>query len=67
MLRCDQELIDRFNVDEHRWRQSEWWKRKRRLRFWDLSELQYLILDMRNKVRERRMPVDCVSRKGIEI
>jgi hypothetical protein len=65
MLYRDQDTIDQFNADEHRWRQRQWRKRKRRVRFPALSELQHLMLDLRDEMRERRRPADCVSRKRL--
>ena len=65
MLRRDQDIIDQFNADEHRFRQRQLRKRKRRLRFPKLGEFRHLILDLRDEMRERRRPADCVSREWI--
>lgn len=65
MLKRDQALIDQFNADEHRRQQRQWRKKKRRLRFARLGELRHLMLDLRDEMRERRRPADCVSRKWI--
>ncbi len=65
MLQRNQELIDRFNCDEQRWRLLQRRKRKRRLRFPKLGEFRHLILDLRDEMRERRRPADCVSREWI--
>ena len=65
MLRCDQDIIDQFNADEHRYRRRQLRKRKRRLRFPELGDLRHLILDLRDEMRERRRPADCVGRKWI--
>jgi len=56
MLQPNQELVDRFNRDEERWR---------RLRFPKLGALLHAILDLRDDLRERRRPADCVSREWI--
>ncbi|MCK4471655.1 MAG: hypothetical protein KAW49_07685 [Anaerolineae bacterium] len=63
MLQPNQELIDRFNRDEQRWRRLQWRKLKRRVRFPKLGALLHDILDLRDEMREKRQPVDCVSSK----
>ena len=65
MLQRNQELIDRFNSDERRWRRLQWRKVKRRVRFPKLGALPHAILDLRDEMRERRRPADCVSSKWI--
>ncbi len=65
MLKCNQELIDQFNRDEQRWRLLQWRKLKWRVRFPKLGALRHAILDLRDEMRERRRPVDCVSSKWI--
>ncbi len=64
MLQRDQELIDQFNRDEQRWR-LQWRKLKRRVRFPKLGALRHAILDLRDEMREKRQPLDCVSSKWI--
>jgi len=66
MLQPNQELIDRFNRDEQRWRRLQWRKLKRRVRFPKLAALSHAILDLRDEMREKQRPVDCVSSKWIE-
>jgi len=61
----NQELIDQFNQDEQLWRRLQWRKVKRRVRFPKLGALPHTILDLRDEMRERRRPADCVSRKWI--
>ena len=61
----NQELIDRFNRDEQRWRLLQWRMLKRRIRFLKLGALSHAILDLRDEMRERRRPADCVSSKWI--
>jgi len=56
MLQRKQELVDQFNRDEKRWR---------RIRLPKLAALLHTILDMRDEMREKRRPVDCVSSKWI--
>jgi hypothetical protein len=65
MLQSNQELIDRFNrgVGLRWW--LEWQKLKRRLRFPKLGALVHAVLDLRDELRERRRPADCVSREWI--
>ena len=65
MLQHNQELIDRFNRDEQRWRRLQWQKVTRRARFPKLDALRHAILDLRDEMREKRRPVDCVSSKRI--
>jgi hypothetical protein len=65
MLQRDQELIDQFNYDEQRWQRLQWRKVKRRVRFPKLGALHHVILDLRDEMRERRRPADCVSREWI--
>jgi len=64
MLQRNQELIVQFNRDEHRYRQRQLRKQKRRLRFPKLGEFRHLILDLRDRMRERRRPADCISSKS---
>ena len=65
MLQPNQELIDRFNRDEQRWQRLQWRKLKRRVRFPELGALPHAILDLRDEMRERRRPADCVSSEWI--
>jgi hypothetical protein len=65
MLQRDQEVIDQFKRDEQRWRLLQWRKLKRQVRFPKLGALRHDILDLRDEMRERRRPVDCVSSKWI--
>jgi len=60
-----QELIDQFNRDEQRWRWLQWRKLKRRVRFTKLGALSHAMLDLRDEMRERRRPADCIGRKRI--
>jgi hypothetical protein len=60
-----QELIDQFNRDEQRWRWLQWRKLKRRVRSTKLGALSHAMLDLRDEMRERRRPVDCIGRKWI--
>ena len=60
-----QELIDQFNRDEQRWRWLQWRKLKRRVRFPKLGALSHAMLDLRDEMRERRRPADCIGRKRI--
>ena len=57
-----QDLIDQFNQDEQLWRRLQWRKLKRRVRFPKLGALPHAILDLRDEMRERRRPSDCVGR-----
>jgi hypothetical protein len=66
MLQRNQELIDQFNRDEQRWRWLQWRKVKRRVRFPKLGALPHAILDLRDEMRERLRPVDCIGRKRME-
>jgi hypothetical protein len=59
------ELIDQFNRDEQRWRWLQWRKLKRRVRFPKLGALSHAMLDLRDEMRERRRPADCIGRKRI--
>ena len=63
MLQRNQELIDLFNRDEQRWQQLQWRKAKRRVRFPKLGALSHAILDLRDEMRERHRPADCIGRK----
>jgi len=65
MLQRNQELVDQFNRDEDRWHRLQWRKVKRRVRFPKLGSWSHVILDLRDEMRERRQPVDCVSSKRI--
>jgi hypothetical protein len=65
MLQRNQELIDQFNREEHRWRRLQWRKLMRRVRFPKLGALSHAILDMRDEMRERRGPADCISSKWL--
>ncbi len=65
MLQRDQKVIGQFNRDEQRWRVLEWRKLKRRVRFPKLGALRHDILDLRDEMRERGRPADCVSREWI--
>ena len=65
MLQRNQELIDQFNRDERRWHRLRWRKVKRRVRFPKLGAWSHAILDLRDEMREKRRPVDCVSSKRI--
>jgi hypothetical protein len=65
MLQPNQGLIDQFNRDEQRWRWLQWRKLKRLGRFPKLGALLHAILDLRDEMRERRRPADCVSREWI--
>ena len=58
MLERNQELIDRFNRDEQRWRLLQWRMLKRRIRFLKLGALSHAILDLRDEMREKRRPAD---------
>jgi len=63
MLQRNQELIDQFNRDEQLWYWLQWRKVKRRLRFLKLGALSHAILDLRDEIRERHRPADCIGRK----
>jgi hypothetical protein len=63
MLQRNQELIDQFNRDEQLWYWLQWRKVKRRFRFLKLGALSYAILDLRDEIRERHRPADCIGRK----
>jgi len=65
MLQPNQELIDQFNRDERRRQRLQRRKLKRRVRFPKLGALCHAILDLRDEMREKRRPVDCVSSKWI--
>ena len=65
MLQRNQELIDQFNCDEQRWRGLQWRKLKRRVRFPKLGALSHAMLDLRDEMRKRRRPADCIGRKRI--
>ena len=63
MLQRNQELIDQFNRDEQLWYWLQWRKVKRRLRFLKLGALSHAMLDLRDEIRERHRPADCIGRK----
>jgi len=63
VLQRNQELIDQFNRDEQLWYRLQWRKVKRRVRFPKLGELSHAILDLRDEMRERHRPADCIGRK----
>ena len=63
MLQRNEELIDQFNRDEQLWHRLQWRKVKRRVRFPKLGALSHVMLDLRDEMREKRRPVDCVSSK----
>jgi hypothetical protein len=63
MLQRNQELIDQFNRDEQLWYWLQWRKVKRRFRFLKLGALSHAILDLRDEIRERHRPADCIGRK----
>jgi len=63
MLQRNQELIDQFNRDEQLWYRLQWWKVKRRVRFPELGALFHAMLDLRDEMRERHRPADCIGRK----
>jgi hypothetical protein len=65
MLQSNQKLIDQVNYDEQLWRRLQWRKVKRRVRFPKLGMLPHAILDLRDEMRDKRRPVDCVSREWI--
>jgi len=65
MLQRNQELIDQFNRDEQLWHRLQWRKVKRRVRFPKLGMLPHAILDVRDEMRDKRRPVDFVSREWI--
>jgi len=65
MLQRNQELIDQFNRDKQLWHRLQWRKVKRRVRFPKLGALSHAILDLRDEMRERYKPADCVSREWI--
>jgi len=65
MLQRNQELIDQFNRDERRWHRMQWRKVKRLVRFPKLGAWSHAILDLRDEMREKRRPVDCVSSKRV--
>ena len=65
MLQRNQELIDQFNRAEQRWRRLQWRKLKRRVRFPKLGALSHAMLDLRDEMRERHRPKDCISRKWL--
>ena len=65
MLQRNQELIEQFNRDERRWHRMQWRKVKRRVRFPKLEAWSHVMLDLRDEMREKRRPVDCVSSKRI--
>lgn len=62
----NQELIDQFNSAEQRWRQLQWRKVKRRVRFPKLGGLPHALLDLRDEIREKRRPADCISHRWLE-
>ena len=64
-MQRNQELIDQFNRDEQLWHRLRWRKVKRRVRFPKLGALSHAILDLRDEIREKRRPADCVGRKRI--
>ena len=65
MLQRNQELIDQLNRDEQRWRRLQWQKVKRRVRFPKFGALSHAILDLRDEMREKQRPADCVSSKKV--
>jgi len=65
MLQRNQERVDRFNRDEQHWRRLQWRKLKRRVRFSKLGASHHAILDLRDEMREKRRPADCVGREWI--
>ena len=66
MLCHTQELIDQFNREEHSRQQMKMRKLKRRIRFPKLEALHHALLDLMDEIRERRRPVDCISKKWTE-
>jgi len=66
MLQRNQKLIDQFNRDEQLWHRLQWRKVKRRVRLPKLGALSHAILDLRDEMRERRRPADCIGRKRME-
>jgi hypothetical protein len=65
MVQCDQELIDQFNRDEQRRLRLQCRKLKRRVRFPKLGALPQAMLDLRDEMREKGRPADCVSSKKV--
>jgi len=65
MLQQNQDLIDQFNRDEERWHRLQWRKLMRRVRFPKLGALSHAMLDLRDEIRERRRPKDCISGKSL--
>jgi hypothetical protein len=63
VLQCNKELIDQFNCDEQLWYRLQWRKVKRRVRFPRLGALSHAILDLRDEMRERHRPADCIGSK----
>ena len=63
MLQRNQELIDQFNRNEQLWYRLQWRKAKRRVRFPKLGALSHAILDLRDEMRERHRPADCIGLK----
>jgi len=63
VLQCNKEFIDQFNRDAQLWYRLQWRKMKRRVRFPKLGALSHAILDLRDEIRERHRPADCIGRK----
>ncbi len=61
------ELEGRYSIPHlgNERRRLQWRKVKRRVSFPKLGALVHAILDMRDEMREKRRPVDCVSSKWI--
>ena len=66
MLKGNQKLIDQFNREEQRWRRLQWRKLKRRVKLPKLGAFSHAILDLKDEMREKRRPEDCVSSNRIE-
>jgi len=63
ILQRNQKLIDQFNCDEQLWHRLQWRMLKRRVKFPKLGALSHAMMDLRDEMRERRRPADCISLK----
>ena len=64
ILQRNQELIDQFNREEQLWYRLQSRKVKRRVRFPKLGALFHAMLDLRDEMRERYRPADCIGPDG---
>lgn len=57
----NEEFIDQFNRQAKRRHRLQWRKLKRRMKLPKLGAFPHAIPDLRDEMREKQRPVDCIS------